>query len=169
VIGEDLGTVPPGVRRELRRRHLLSTRLVLFERVAPERYPRQSFAGATTHDLPTIAGALTGADLADQAAAGLEPDAAGLALLRARLERAAGLGSSASLAEKVVALHRRLARSPAALVVATLEDALGLEARPNLPGTVAEQRPNWSVALPKPIEELADDPQVGELVSALRR
>src|SRR5690606_5316180 len=38
VIGEDLGTVPPGVRRELRRRRMLSTRLALFERVPPSRY-----------------------------------------------------------------------------------------------------------------------------------
>ena len=58
VIGEDLGTVPPGVREELRRRRLLSTRLALFERVEPARYPRQSFAGVTTHDLPTMAGAV---------------------------------------------------------------------------------------------------------------
>ena len=54
VIGEDLGTVPPGVRPELRRRRLLSTRLAIFERVPPARYPRRSFAGVTTHDLPTI-------------------------------------------------------------------------------------------------------------------
>jgi 4-alpha-glucanotransferase len=169
VIGEDLGTVPPGVRRELRRRSLLSTRLVLFERVPPERYPRQSFAGITTHDLPTIAGALTGADLGDQAVAGIEPDAADLALLRGRLLRAARLGPSAPVDDVVVAVHRRLAGSPTALVAATLEDALHVDARPNLPGTVAEQRPNWSIALPKPIEDLADDPSVMELARALHR
>ena len=74
VIGEDLGTVPPGVRDSLRRHRLLSTRLVLFERKPPEAYPRQSFAGVTTHDLPTVAGLWSGADLADQAAAGTVPD-----------------------------------------------------------------------------------------------
>ena len=41
VIGEDLGTVPAGVRDELRRRRLLSTRLALFERVEPARYPHR--------------------------------------------------------------------------------------------------------------------------------
>jgi 4-alpha-glucanotransferase len=169
VIGEDLGTVPPGVRRELRRRNLLSTRLVLFERVAPERYPRQSFAGITTHDLPTIVGALTGSDLDDQGAAGVKPDVAGLALLRGRLQRAAGVGPSAPVDDTVVALHRRLARSPTALVAATLEDALRVETRPNLPGTVAEQRPNWSIALPKPIEDLVEDRGVARLVAALSR
>ncbi|HET8777720.1 MAG TPA: 4-alpha-glucanotransferase, partial [Candidatus Limnocylindria bacterium] len=91
IVGEDLGTVPAGVRRELRRRRLLSTRLALFERKPPERYPRQSFAGVTTHDLPTIAGIWSGADLADQRAAGVEADASGMDDLRARLSRAAGL------------------------------------------------------------------------------
>jgi 4-alpha-glucanotransferase len=169
VIGEDLGTVPPGVRRELRRRHLLSTRLVLFERVRPSRYPRQAFAGITTHDLPTIAGALTGSDLADQAAAGVRPDSAGLALLRSRLLAAAGLGADPPLGDAVVELHRRLAASPSALVAATLEDALHVEERPNLPGTVSSQRANWSLALPVPIEDLGSDPRVASVVQAMVR
>ena len=169
VIGEDLGTVPPGVRRELHRRHLLSTRLVLFERVAPSRYPRQAFAGITTHDLPTTAGALTGTDLADQAAAGVRPDSAGLALLRSRLLAAAGRGAATALDDLVVALHRRLAASPSALVAATLEDALRVEERPNLPGTVSSQRANWSLALPVPIEELGADPRVASVVEAMTR
>ncbi|MBA2631477.1 MAG: 4-alpha-glucanotransferase, partial [Chloroflexi bacterium] len=135
VVGEDLGTVPAGVRAELRRRRLLSTRLALFERDPPARYPRQSFAGVTTHDLPTVAGIWTGADLADQAVSGVVPDADGLAVLRARLLAAAGLGADATLDELVVGLHRALATSPSALVVATLEDALRVERRPNLPGT----------------------------------
>jgi 4-alpha-glucanotransferase len=169
VIGEDLGTVPPGVRRELHRRHLLSTRLALFERMGPSRYPRQAFAGITTHDLPTIAGALTGTDLADQAAAGIRPDSAGLALLRSRLLKVAGLDADPPLDDAVVALHRRLAASPSVLVAATLEDALRVEERPNLPGTVSAQRANWSLALPVPIEDLGDDPRVASVVEALRR
>jgi 4-alpha-glucanotransferase len=169
VVGEDLGTVSPGVRRELRRRQMLSTRLALFERVGPPRYPRQAFAGITTHDLPTVAGALSGTDLDDQAAAGIRPDGAGLALLRARLLRVAGLGAGAPLDDVVVALHRRLAASPSMLVAGTLEDALRVEERPNLPGTVSAQRPNWSLALPAPIEDLATDPRVAAVVQAMTR
>ena len=169
VIGEDLGTVPPGVRDELRRRRLLSTRLALFERVEPARYPQQSFAGVTTHDLPTMAGAWGGADLLDQTAAGLTPHAAGLALLRSRLARAAGVGSDASLDQLVDRLHRRLAAAPPALIGATLEDALRVEERPNLPGTVPPQRENWSLALPVPIEDLGRVREVSSLVDALRR
>ena len=169
VIGEDLGTVPPGVRRELRRRRMLSTRLVLFERSPPERYPRQAVAAVTTHDLPTIAGAWSGADLDDQARAGTTPNAVGLAQLRGRLVRVAEMAEYAPVDEVVEAIHRRLARSPSMLVSATLEDALRVEERPNMPGTVSAQRDNWSVPLPKPLEVLVTDPRVLRLADALRR
>ncbi|MCA1588024.1 MAG: 4-alpha-glucanotransferase [Chloroflexi bacterium] len=169
IIGEDLGTVPPGVRRELRRRRILSTRLALFERMPPERYPRQVFAAVTTHDLPTIAGLWSGTDLEDQSRAGVPPDGAGLGQLRGRLVRASGLAPDAPVDEVVEAVHRRLARSPSMLVAATLEDALRVAERPNMPGTVSAQRDNWSVALPQPLERLAGDARVLRLVAALRR
>lgn len=169
IIGEDLGTVPPGVRRELRRRRMLSTRLALFERVPPERYARQAFAAVTTHDLPTIAGAWSGSDLEELSRAGLVPDVIGLAQLRRRLVRASGLAADAPVDEAVEAIHRRLARSPSMLVAATLEDALRVEERPNLPGTVSSQRDNWSVALPVSLEELVSDRRVASLVEELRR
>lgn len=167
VIGEDLGTVPPGVRAELRRRGLLSTRLALFERVEPARYTRQAFAAVTTHDLPTIAGLWSGSDLDDQAAAGLRPNVEGNAILRGRLTDAAGLPADAPLPALTSALHRSLAAAPSVLVAATLEDALGVEERPNLPGTVASQRANWSLALPVPIEGFAAQPGVRAVVEAL--
>ena len=169
VIGEDLGTVPPGVRDALRRHRLLSTRLVLFERKPPESYPRQSFAAVTTHDLPTIAGAWNGDDVNDRAAAGLEPDEAAATLLRGRLADAAEAADDALVHEVSARLHRRLAASPAALVAATLEDGLEVSERPNLPGTVAPQRQNWSVALPLPIEEIEHAPTVTTLIESLRR
>ena len=169
VVGEDLGTVPPGVRRELRRRRVLSTRLVLFEKTPPSGYPAQSFAAVTTHDLPTVAGALSGADLLDQAAAGVTPDPSALALLRGRLRTAAGVGADADAPTVVGELHRRLADSPSILVAATLEDALGVEERPNLPGTVTTQRPNWSIGLPVPLADLDAHPGVRATIDALRR
>jgi 4-alpha-glucanotransferase len=48
------------------------------------------------------------------------------------------------------------------LVAATLEDAVEAPDRPNVPGTI-DQRPNWSLPLPVPLEELADDPRVRRL------
>jgi 4-alpha-glucanotransferase len=122
-----------------------------------------------THDLPTLAGIWSGADLADQAASGVTPDTGEMARARARLLRAAGLAADATLEEIVTVLHRRLAESPAMLVAATLEDALRVEQRPNLPGILSSRRANWSVALPVPIEELGADARVTAVVEALRR
>jgi 4-alpha-glucanotransferase len=170
VIGEDLGTVPAGVRRELHRRNVLSTRLALFERVPPSRYPRNAYAAITTHDLPTIAGLVSRADLTDQVAAGVAPEPDAIELLRGRLFSAAGLRvDGAPLDELVLALHRRLAASPSVLLAATLDDALLAERRPNQPGTYGDQRPNWSIPLPKPLEGIIGDPFVRRVTEALRR
>lgn len=169
VIGEDLGTVPPGVRSELRRRRVLSTRLALFERRPPARWPRHAFAAVTTHDLPTVAGAWTGTDLDDQSRAGVEADPDNLDQLRRALARSAGVAPDASVDEVVDAAHRRLAASPSMLVAATLEDALHVTERPNLPGTMSDRRDNWSIALPLPLERLVRDPRVARLAEVLRR
>jgi 4-alpha-glucanotransferase len=75
----------------------------------------------------------------------------------------------AGLDEVVIGLHAALAASPSALVVATLEDAMRVERRPNMPGTLAAQRPNWSVPLPVPVEDLGGDVRVRSLVGAMRR
>jgi 4-alpha-glucanotransferase len=61
-----------------------------------------------------------------------------------------------------------LARTPCRLITATLEDALAVEERPNLPGTTT-QRPNWSIALPKPLEKIQKDPFVRQLATVMKR
>jgi 4-alpha-glucanotransferase len=53
VIGEDLGTVEPGVREALAARGVLSYKVLKFEDDPPAEWPRLSLASATTHDLPT--------------------------------------------------------------------------------------------------------------------
>jgi len=68
----------------------------------------------------------------------------------------------------VAALHAFLASTPAMLVAATLEDALQVRWRPNVPGTTTE-RPNWSLPLPIPLEELAGDPRVRRLAAILSK
>jgi 4-alpha-glucanotransferase len=169
VIGEDLGVVAPGVRQTLRARNVLSTRLVYFERREPAAYPHPVLAAVTTHDLPTVAGVWSGADLADQARAGVTPNVPGDAGIRARMLKATGLGRDATASDVITAAYGALARSDAALVVASLEDAGQVEERPNLPGTTTRQRPNWSLALPTPLEELQRDPFAVRLAHALRR
>jgi len=154
VIGEDLGTVAPGVRGRLASANVLSTRLGYFERRPPEQWPRKALAGVTTHDLPTVAGTWTGADLRDQARAGLAPDRAGLGRLRRRLARLAGIEPDTRLATVVERVHAAIGAAPSVLAVAALEDALHVRRRPNLPGTGRAQRDNWSHALPLTLEQI---------------
>jgi 4-alpha-glucanotransferase len=169
IVGEDLGTVETQVREALTEAGVLSYRLAWFEPEPPERYPWQALAAVTTHDLPTIAGAWTGADDADQRAAGVEPDAGAMDALRQRLRDLTGHEPETSAVEDVIVdVHARLAAGPAALVAATLEDGLALPERPNLPGTTVE-RPNWSLALPTPLEDALATPLLTRLTSALSR
>ncbi len=153
VVGEDLGTVEEGLREELHHRRILSTKVVWFEDEAPERWPAQSLAMVTTHDLPTLAGMCHGTDA---------PPA-----MRARLDRLAGPLDVKGADEVGIEVHHRLGQSPAALVLATLEDLLGVEERPNLPGTTDDDRPNWSVALPVSADDLPTDPGAGAVLDAL--
>ena len=168
VVGEDLGTVEPEMRTMLAEAGLLSYRLAWFEDDPPEHYPTQSVAAVTTHDLPTVAGVWSGDDAADQRSAGVEPDDGALERLRGKLIGLTGLGPDAPVDDVIVAVHERLATAPSALVAATLEDALAIGHRPNLPGTT-DERPNWSAALPLPLAQVFTDPLVNRVVDALQR
>jgi 4-alpha-glucanotransferase len=52
--------------------------------------------------------------------------------------------------------------------MATLDDALTVAERPNLPGTITE-RPNWALALPLTLERLETNPLARKIASALAR
>jgi 4-alpha-glucanotransferase len=153
VVGEDLGTVETGVRERLADHGILTYRVMWFEDGPTSGYPELAMAAVTTHDLPTIAGLWRGADLSEQRALGLEPNEAALAATRKRLASVTGTGPGDSIEDVVAATHEALAAAPSLLVTATLDDALGVTERPNVPGTTNE-RPNWSLALPEPLERL---------------
>ena len=168
VVGEDLGTVEDFVREELAERGVLSYRLLWFEPQRPPDFPHQALSAVTTHDLPTIAGLWTGADLAEQRAIGLEPNEEGLAAIRRKLADWSGSSDDADPTEVVVNTHRLLAQAPSMILTATLDDAAVTEERPNVPGTI-DERPNWSVALPVPLEELEEGSTPVAIAEALRR
>uniref|UniRef100_A0A7C3UZ77 4-alpha-glucanotransferase n=1 Tax=Desulfobacca acetoxidans TaxID=60893 RepID=A0A7C3UZ77_9BACT len=193
VIGEDLGTVPASIRRELARHRIFSYRVFYFERdwegdqhfIPPEDYPRLSLACATTHDLPTLAGYWEGRDLILKNQLNLYPSpqmAKQDALCRSRdrlllvaaLIREGLLPPNFSppvhfcpdeLREAVLAY---LGESQAALVEARLEDLLGLTAQQNLPGTT-RQHPNWQQKIFQTLEDLRRNPEVIRLAETLRR
>ncbi len=165
VVGEDLGTVEEGVREAMAEHGILSYRLLWFEDDEPATWPTTAMAAITTHDLPTVAGLWTGADLAEQREHGTGTDEElerGRASLLAHLP---GVPEGASPAEAVEAAHRRLATAPSVLLSATLDDALAEERRPNMPGTT--DRPNWRLPLPVPVEELAGHPGVQQVARVL--
>ncbi|CAN5640693.1 4-alpha-glucanotransferase [soil metagenome] len=170
VVGEDLGTVEDEARRALAERGVLSYRLVWFESKPPEEFPHLALAAVTTHDLPTLAGLWSGADLAAQRSIGLEPNEEATADLRSRLARLAveddAAGDGGDVEAVTAAVHRRLNRAPSMVVSGTLDDALAVQERPNMPGTTDEW-PNWSIALPLALEDVLADPRVHAMARAL--
>jgi len=166
VVGEDLGTVASAIRTALAQRAVLSTRLLCFEDGAAADLPSRCLAAVTTHDLPTVAGLWSGADLEARRRLGLEADGEGGLRLRLRLRRHAGVAEGAAVAEVATALHSALAASPAMLVMATLEDMLGVEQRPNMPGT-RDTWPNWRLALPVTLERLRAHPLALRVAAAI--
>jgi 4-alpha-glucanotransferase len=181
VVGEDLGTVEPGVRERLAAEGVLSYRLAWFEHDDAGRrrraadYPRLALAATTTHDLPTVAGFFTGSDLDHLCDIGVaapggqeQADQAAQRDSLCRLLEDEGLlaPGERSVEAIVAALYGFLARTPAMLVAATLEDAVEAPDRPNVPGTI-DQRPNWSLPLPVLLDDLAADPRVRRLAGVL--
>ena len=166
VVGEDLGTVEDHVRTELSHRRVLSYRLLYFEPHPPPAFPEQALAAISTHDLPTVAGLWTGSDLEEQRKLDLDPNEEGQEAIRSKLAGWAGLADDAPPTEAVVAAYRLLAEAPSMVLAATLEDAAVVEERPNVPGTI-DERPNWSLALPVPLEDLERSATAAAIAAAL--
>ena len=106
----------------MRRRGALGYRLLWFDDKQPEEWPQDSVAAISTHDLPTVAGIWKRT----------EPDQR-QHHLRARLVEVTGMRDDAQPVDVAVAAYRRLGNAPSRIVLATLEDALGVEERPNIP------------------------------------
>jgi len=118
--------------------------------------------------LATIAGIWTGAAAEHARSAGVTPNEEGLTYLKNKLATLTGLPHDAAVADVVVAVHQALGRAPSRVLLATLDDALGVREQPNMPGTTSSW-PNWSLALPKTLEELQEDPLPRQIAAALRR
>lgn len=168
VCGEDLGTVEETMREELRRRRILSYRLLWFEAGDPSTYPEEAVAAVTTHDLPTVVGLWTGSDLDAQRSAGLVPNEDGWRAVRSRLAALAGVDEGAPVEDVVTAAYIALGRAPSRVLLATLDDCLAVAERPNMPGTV-DTWPNWRLALPATVEEIREHPLPLRVAAALRR
>jgi 4-alpha-glucanotransferase len=170
VVGEDLGTVGPGVRDELVERAMLRYRVFWFEEQRPGVWDAQGLGAITTHDLPAVGGLWTRAELEVHRELGLEVDERRIERMRSDLAERAGVDPDAGTADACVAAARLLAGAGCDVVVMQLEDAVGATHRINVPGTDRRVRPqNWSLTLPVLVEELPSDPTVTRVVDALER
>lgn len=177
VIGEDLGTVPAGFRERLADAGIAGMDVLWFARkdaefLPPRAWRREAVGMTSTHDLPTVAGWWRGADIQLRERHGLLPDAkedeqSARATDRKNLWtafRSAGatsapLPSPEDTAPAVDAAIAFVAETPTPLVILPLEDALGLEEQPNLPGTITEH-PNWRRRYPHTADKIFDDPSL---------
>jgi 4-alpha-glucanotransferase len=161
ILGEDLGTLPPGFGGKLHRAGIAGLRVMWFERDGGKFTPPQSWtpsavAMTTTHDLPTVAGWWEGTDIAwrEQLHMGRDTpaqrDADRHALWRAFVDSGAAtepppLPQDGAAATYAAAAH--LGRAACTLALLPVEDALSLPEQPNLPGTT-DAHPNWRRRLP---------------------
>lgn len=187
VIGEDLGSVPDGLRERLHELGFFSYRVLIFERhwngdgsfKRPWEYPAQALATVATHDMPTIADYWQGSDIARRDALGLfaEPQLREQEAGRREAERAKILSllgelglspaDSAVSGQIIEALHAAVAKTPAMLAVVQLDDLLGEIEPANIPGTHREY-PNWQRKLSRSIEEIAADPRLARLGAIMK-
>ena len=190
VIGEDLGVVEPWVRDYLRERGVLGTSVVWFEKegsgwpLRPEHYRDRALAAVNIHDLPPTLGYIRGIQTTLRSELGLLTDDIEKVRAGDRLElEQVGVrlheygcidGAEPSERETVEGLYRYVAKTPSKLVVASLVDAVG-DVRPqNMPGTGADQYPNWCVPLcdsdgeEVAIEDLPTDDRLTSLFALLR-
>lgn len=181
VIGEDLGTVPQGFRARMRRAGIAGMDVLWFQRSrsgfrAPQSWRSDAVAMTTTHDLPTAAGWWGGTDITVRRDLGLAADdeEAQREVDRSRLWRAFARSGVAGRtppppsdpAPAVDAALAFVARSPAPLMIAPLEDLLGLADQPNLPGTI-DEHPNWRRRLNLPATVLFESPDVRRRVDLI--
>ncbi|WP_044528617.1 4-alpha-glucanotransferase [Herbaspirillum sp. B65] len=203
VIGEDLGTVPPGFDQVLAEAGVAGIRVLWFQRdkqnfLPPAAWSRQAIAVTTTHDLPTVAGWWSGADLAWRERLGHLPQGLPAALTQRSQERSqlwhglvqqgwasgplphvapalaedmADAPAPAALEDCAIAVDAALqwvAATPAPLAVVPLEDILGLTQQPNLPG-LTDPHPNWRRRLPADTPQLFADYAARARLERLRR
>jgi 4-alpha-glucanotransferase len=162
-IGEDLGTVEAWIRSYLAEHGVLGTMMLWFARepdgspLRPGHWRRDCMATVGTHDVPPVAGFLTGDHVTERARLGLltapeqeerDRSAATVSAWASALEAQGLLAPDQrhDLAGFTVALYGYLARTPALMIGVSLADAVGDTRSQNIPGT-SDEYPNWQIPL----------------------
>ncbi len=189
IIGENLGTVPEGFDDKLAASGLQGMNVLWFmntkegEVIRPDRWPPESVAMTTTHDLPTLRGWWRGLDLDWRERLGQYRDAEPLALAQAQAgrdqERDAlwqAVCETGPLADPraptpaeppLPALLGYVASACCPLAVFPLEDIAGLDEQPNLPNS-GDEHPNWRRRMPADTATLLAEPGCAARIEAIR-
>ena len=178
VVGEDLGTVPDGLRASLSDADIFSYRVLWFERegqgfTPPGRYPEKALACLASHDLPTVSGWRAGRDIAIARALGQigEQEVAGRNVERAAevrlLDALAGSAGDDETAASAAA-HGLVARTPSRIMMVQADDLSGEIDPLNVPGTDREW-PNWRRRVSVPVEDLALSPRARAILDAVKK
>jgi len=182
VIAEDLGTVQPEFRERMSQTGIAGMDVLWFQRrkkqfLPPAKWRRDAVAMTSTHDLPTVAGWWSGADIKTRAELGLADEPRETkerrqdrkAMWRA-FQKAKVIVNPELPPEPTTAVDAALAftaKSPAGLALIPIEDVLGLTEQPNLPGTI-DEHPNWRRRLDALVGEVLDAPEVRARLQTLR-
>ncbi|WP_257477224.1 4-alpha-glucanotransferase [Acidipropionibacterium jensenii] len=188
VVGEDLGTVEPGVRDYLRDRGVLGTSVMWFEMddaghpLPPWAWREYALSSVTTHDLPPTVSYLSGAHVDARNDLGMLTEPVEAERAHAAAERQSWVqalrdcgaltGQNPSDEQIVVAMHRMLRQTPSRVLNASLTDAVGDRRTQNMPGTTDEY-PNWRVPLSGPdghpiwLEDVYSSPLAAEIAEVL--
>lgn len=181
VVGEDLGTVPPPVRRIMKRRAVLGMHVQQFALGGPPAraiHPagRHALASLNTHDTPTFAAfwhasdvslrrSLTHVDAASASRERAQRTATRREVVAALKQRRLPATNAQAAAMSLMRLQAR-GRAPISLV--NLED-LWAERRPqNVPGTSTEY-PNWRRRASRSLRSIIADKKIAASLALLAR
>jgi len=183
LVGENLGLVPPEVNRGLEEHGVAGMYVQQFEFTGRARQPvqapkRESIASFGTHDLPPFAAYWNDVDLEERQRMGLmdaetvervalerERDREALA---SHLRERGLLDDGATTSEVYRASTRLLAESEAAWAMVNLEDTWGETRSQNVPGTMAEQHPNWTQRARYAIEQFGSLGDITKTMELMR-
>jgi 4-alpha-glucanotransferase len=179
VIGEDLGNVPDGVHEKMDEHALARSFVAQFsfrpdEADVLEQPAVNALATLDTHDTPTLRGFLEGGDIELRRRLGITTDEEAEDEQRGRwklrrsltafLEREGAGAVDEDDAHAIAdALLVRLASSPAFIVLASLDDLLGVAEPFNVPGTSSEY-PNWRRRSPASLAAIASDERIAAVL-----
>ncbi len=179
VVGEDLGTVPDGVRRRMAADRMLRTWVFEFESTPEQPLPsppQHVLASLGTHDLPRFAAYLWGEDIAERedngalSAAGAAEERRTRATWRRTLLDGLRLSPAETSVEQLTAAAyegcvHHLATSAAQIVMVDIEETWDERRPQNHPGT--ESNANWRLRGRRTFEEFSTDPALVRLLSRL--